>query len=352
VRPWSTVDGDLRRFFEDPRVRLAFTFQRKYLGMSPLRCPSLFTILSFMEYEYGVFHPIGGCAAVSEAMARTAVDLGAELRLDEPVVGLKFDGRRVIGVRTELGEYPCDATVVNADFAHTMRRLVPDRLRRRWSDRRIGRKKFSCSTFMMYLGLEGRTDLPHHSISLTEDFRRNFEDIETGVRLPDDPSLYVCNPTATDPSMAPDGHSSLYVLVPVPHLGTGIDWPREQAGFRAKVLRKLESLGVRDVARRTRFEKILTPRDWESDLRIHLGSTFNLAHSLGQLLHLRPQNRFEELDGVYLVGGATHPGSGLPVIYESAKITSRLLAEDLGVRASWSDAGREAPIAALLADVG
>jgi phytoene desaturase len=117
VRPWSTVDGDLRRFFEDPRVRLAFTFQSKYLGMSPFRCPSLFTILSFMEYEYGVFHPIGGCAAVSEAMARTAVDLGAELRLDEPVVGLKFDGRRVIGVRTELGEYPCDATVVNADFA-------------------------------------------------------------------------------------------------------------------------------------------------------------------------------------------------------------------------------------------
>jgi phytoene desaturase len=352
LRPWSSVDGDLRRHFSDPRVRLAFSFQSKYLGMSPFRCPSLFTILSFMEYEYGVFHPRGGCGSVSRAMAEAAVELGAELRLDEPVTGLQFDGRRVTAVRTEQADYPCDAIVINADFAHAIQRLVPDRLRRRWSDSRLGRKKFSCSTFMMYLGLEGATELPHHSIFLADDYRRNLADIETRMRLSEDPSFYVCNPTVTDPSMAPEGHTSLYVLVPVPHRNGNVDWERDGAAFRARVLQKLEAAGVADVARRTRFEKVLTPQAWETDLRIHLGSTFNLAHTITQLLHRRPQNRFEELDGVYLVGGATHPGSGLPVIYESAKITSRLLAEDLGVSAAWSDSGAEAPVAALLADVG
>lgn len=341
LRPWSSVDGDLRRYFDDPRIRLAFSFQSKYLGMSPFRCPSLFTILSFMEYEYGIFHPRGGCGAVSRAMADAAVEMGADLRLGEEVTGLDFEGRRVTGVHTAAGRLSCDAVVMNADFAHAIRRLVPDNLRRRWSDRKLERKKYSCSTFMMYLGLEGEVELPHHTVFLADDYETNLDDIENRMRLSEDPSFYVCNPGVTDASMAPRGDSSLYVLVPVPHRNGNVDWRRDRPAFRRKVLALLEEAGVRDVERRTRFERVVTPRTWERDLRIHLGSTFSLAHTVRQLLHLRPQNRFEELDGVYLVGGGTHPGSGLPVIYESAKITSRLLAEDLGVSTSW-DAGEAA----------
>lgn len=332
LRPFRSVDGDLARYFADPRVRLAFSFQSKYLGMSPFKCPSLFTILSFMEYEHGVFHPRGGCGAVMEAMARIARRAGAEIRLDEPITEILFEGRKAVGVRTDRGEYRSDALVINADFAKTMTSLVPDRLRRRWSDRRLAKKRYSCSTFMMYLGIEGRFDhLAHHTIFLAEDYRNNVRAIERGDAPPEAPSLYVQNACVTDPEQAPPGHSTLYVLVPVGNLAGGIEWQREAARYRELVLRRLAKIGIDNLERRIRFERIITPADWAHDLQIYRGATFNLAHNIGQMLHNRPRNRFEDLDQVYLVGGGTHPGSGLPVIFESARITSRLLAQDLGL---------------------
>lgn len=339
VRPWASVDGDLRRYFRDPRVRLAFTFQSKYLGMSPFKCPSLFTILSFLEHEYGVYHPRGGCGAVSDAMARVARSMGVNVRLGEEVRAIDFDGRRARAVVTDQGRYVSDALVVNADFGHAMERLVPDRLRRRWTDRKIARKKWSCSTFMMYLGLEGEErDLGHHTIWLADDYEGNLRDIERDHVLSDKPSFYVHNPCVTDPSMAPPGHTALYVLVPVTHQHDNVDWSVETERFRALTLRQLERVGVRDVEHRIRFERVVTPDTWAHEHAIYRGATFNLAHNLGQSLHLRPRNRFEDLDGVYLVGGGTHPGSGLPVIYESARISSRRVVEDLGVTPAWDPA--------------
>ena len=334
LRPWSSVGDDLSRYFSDPRLVIAFSFQAKYLGMSPFRCPSLFSILSYLEYEHGVFHPLGGCSAVSEKMAAIARQMGVAIHLNEPVERLHFDGRKVVGLDTSTGTYVSDATVVNADFARAMKNLVPDTLRRRWTDHRIESKKFSCSTFMLYLGVEGvYSDQPHHTIHIAEDYNQNLADIERLHRLSDDPSIYVQNASVTDPSLAPDGHSTLYVLVPVTHMHSNVDWRVESVRFRNKILAKLEHLGWTDLSQRIRYEKMVTPADWDADHQIHLGSTFNLAHSLDQMLHLRPHNRFEDVDGVYLVGGGTHPGSGLPVIYESARITSKLVQDDLGLGA-------------------
>jgi len=332
LRPWNSVDDELKRYFNDPRVRLAFTFQSKYLGMSPFRCPGLFSILSFIEYEFGVFHPVGGCSAVTAALARVAREAGVRFHLGEPAEAILFEGRRAVGVRTRSGEMRCDAVVVNADFARAMTELVPDALRRRWTDSRIAAKKFSCSTFMLYLGVEGRyDDLPHHNIYLARDYRRNISDIEDRHVLSDDPSIYVQNACVTDPSLAPPGNSTLYVLAPVTHSHPNVNWVRERDTFRRTVLRQLSKLGFAGVEDRIRFERILTPADWEERVRVYRGATFNLAHTLGQMLHLRPRNRFEDLDGVYLTGGGTHPGSGLPVIFESARIAARLIGEDLGI---------------------
>jgi phytoene desaturase len=178
LKPWKSLDAELGTFFSDERIRLAFTFQSKYLGMSPFRCPSLFSILSFLEYEHGVYHPVGGCGAVSTAMARIAQDMGVEIRYEEPVESLEFAGRRITAVHTPCGRYAADATVVNADFARSMTRLVPDRLRRRWSDRKISSRRFSCSTFMLYLGIDGcYDDVAHHNIYLSENYRDNLADI-------------------------------------------------------------------------------------------------------------------------------------------------------------------------------
>ncbi len=336
MRPHRTVDSDLATYFGDERVRLAFSFQSKYLGMSPFRCPSLFTILSFMEYEFGVFHPRGGCGAVMTAMERVARAMGVQFRMGEPVREITFTGRRATGVRTDAGPTPVDALVINADFAQAMSSLVPDRLRRRWTDRKLAGKKFSCSTFMLYLGIKGDLpDLAHHTIFLAEDYRRNIAEIEQGL-APGQPSIYVQNACVTDPALAPFGCSTLYVLVPVGNrVSDVVDWAAEKARYRALVLKRLEALGVHDIEQRIVFEQVLTPNDWEADLNVFRGATFNLAHTLGQMLHWRPRNRFEDLDGVYLVGGGTHPGSGLPVIFEGARITTKLMVEDLGLQPHW-----------------
>ncbi len=336
MHPGLSVDSYLKRFFKDPRVRLAFCFQSKYLGMSPFKCPSLFSILSFLEYEHGVFHPIGGCGSVTQAMARVAQDLGVKIHLDEPVEQLKFEGKKAVGAVTKMGEYDADAVVVNADFARFMNKVVPDHLRKRWKDKKLEKKKYSCSTFMMYLGIEGTYDLPHHNIHIAEDYVKNLDEIENKHVLSDNPSFYVQNPCVTDPSMAPAGHSSLYVLAPVTHQTNNVDWSKERAGFRERVLKHIAKAGFTGVEERIRYEKVITPDEWENSYEIYKGATFNLAHNLSQMLHLRPHNRFEDLDGVYLVGGGTHPGSGLPVIFESARISSRLLLEDFGIQSDSS----------------
>ena len=202
-----------------------------------------------------------------------------------------------------------------------MTRLVPDRLRRRWSDRSIAAKRFSCSTFMLYLGIDGRyDDVPHHTIYLSENYRDNLADIETRHVLSRDPSMYVQNAGVTDPTLAPAGMSTLYLLIPVTHRHPNVDWTREASRFREVALDQCERIGIEGVRERIRYEKMLTPDDWQDGYEIYRGATFNLSHDLTQMLHMRPHNRFEDIDRMYLVGGGTHPGSGLPVIYSSAKI--------------------------------
>ena len=341
LKPWRSLDAELGTFFSDERIRLAFTFQSKYLGMSPFKCPSLFSILSFLEYEHGVFHPIGGCSAVSEAMARIAAEMGVEIHYGEPVEALRFDGRRITAVKTPQAEYAADATVVNADFARTMTRLVPDAIRRRWNDKKIASRRFSCSTFMLYLGIDGRyDDVAHHNIYLSENYRENLADIERRHVLSRDPSMYVQNACITDPTLAPRGMSTLYLLIPTTHRHPNVDWRREAPRYREVALDQLGRIGIGGVRERIRYEKMITPDDWQDDYEIYRGATFNLSHDLGQMLHMRPHNRFEDVEGMYLVGGGTHPGSGLPVIYSSARITSDLLLDDLGVDGSAARPGR------------
>lgn len=333
VRPWRTLGNELEAYFKDPRLTIAFSFQSKYLGMSPFRCPSLFSILSFLEYEHGVFHPMGGCSRVSERMAEICAQMGVRVKTSTPVTGLEFSGRKVTAVRCGNEKIEADAFVINADFAHAMTKLVPDSLRRRWTDSKIEKKKFSCSTFMLYLGVEGRyEDLPHHNIHISTDYQRNLKQIEQDFQLPDDPSFYVQNACITDPSLAPAGHSAIYVLVPVPHLHPNISWDSAQrSAYRELTLGKLSAIGLGDLRKRIRVEKMITPADWNNSYDVYRGATFNLAHGLDQMLHLRPHNKFEDLDGVYLVGGGTHPGSGLPVIYESTRITCKQLLPKLGL---------------------
>jgi phytoene desaturase len=328
-----TVFDILRGYFGNDDLALAFSFQSKYLGMSAWECPGFFSMLAYIEYAYGVWHVRGGLSEISTAMAKVATGNGAEIRLGAEVERLLLHGRRVTGVRlTDGEEISCDDVVLNADFAWSMTHLVPPGMLRRWSPDTLQGKKFSCSTFMLYLGLDRTFDLPHHTIYFADDYRRNVDDIFKRGRLSDDTSLYVRNAGVSDPTLAPPGHSAIYILVPVPNCRAAIDWQQETPRFRNLVLATWRRrAGLPDIEPHIRVERILAPPDWENDYHVHLGATFNLAHNIGQMIYWRPHNQFEELDDCYLVGGGTHPGSGLPTIYESGRITANLISRKHGV---------------------
>ena len=337
LRPQRSVAGDLMKLFDDDRLMLAMSFQTKYLGMSPFNCPSLFTMLAFLEYEYGIFHPIGGLGSVSERMASIAKDLGVTFRMNEAVESVIMDGKTIKGVRTQQGEFFADKVVMNADFAQGMTQLFPDNVRKKWSNKKLDGKKYSCSTFMIYLGIDKTyEDLPHHQIYASANYQKNLEDIEKNHKLTwDDPSVYVQNACVVDPSLAPEGCSTVYALVPVSHIHENIDWSKEKDAYRDRVLDQIEEkLGFEGLRDHIVTEMIITPEDWGD--HCYRGAVFNLAHGLDQMLWRRPKNQFDEINNLYLVGGGTHPGSGLPVIYESARISSKLLLDSLGIIPDWN----------------
>lgn len=326
----QTVVDVLDRYFTDDRLKLAFTFQAKYLGMSPWKCPGLFTILSYTEYKYGIYHVQGGLCQISRAMARVARENGAEIRLSAPVREINSAGRRVSGVTLESGEVlDADHVVMNADYAHAMINLMNGRSQ---SPTRMARKKFSCSAFMLYLGLDTLyEDEPHHHILFADDYARNVGEIQGEETISKDMSIYVRNSSVTDPTVAPPGHSQLYVLVPTINVRNGHNWEKTQQQYRDGILdRIIARTGMKDLREHIVEEKILSPGGWRDDYSIFMGATFNLAHTMDQMLYFRPHNRMKGFENLYLVGGGTHPGSGLPTIYESGRISSNLLCEAAG----------------------
>jgi phytoene desaturase len=330
--PTMSVHDYLSRKLTHPVSKLALSFQSKYLGMSPLKCPSLFSILPFIEYEFGVWHPTGGCNAVMDGMAKVCAELGVEFETGASVERVVFDGKKARGVVVDGQERLHKHVVLNADASWALKNLIPSSVRPgAYQDATLDKKKYSCSTFMLYLGLDRPCEeLAHHTIYVSERYQQNLADIERGG-ISHDPSVYVHNPVKLDPSLAPGGHSSLYVLVPTSNCQTKMDWKVAAPKVREQALARIGQLAGFDVARHIRAEKQITPDDWRAS-NINFGATFNLAHNLTQMLHLRPQHRVPGMEGVWLAGGGTHPGSGLPVIWLSSQITSRLLCEELGMK--------------------
>ena len=262
-----------------------------------------------------------------EAMARVARDLGVRIRTNTMVEQIVFKGRRATGVRTRAGQYDCDALVINADFAGAISRWCPTDCagagRMPSSPASASPVRHSCS-----ISASPAASILITTRSSSQRIMRNLKEIEEGRVLPRSPSLYIQNACVTDAGQAPQDAARSTCWYPyriIARTSTG----GEAAGYRALVLR-LAALGLGDIERRIRVEKMMTPVEWRNDLTLQ-GATFNLAHSLRQILHLRPRNRFEDLESVYLVGGGMHPGSGLPVIFEGARITSSLVAQDLGL---------------------
>ncbi|MBN1627068.1 MAG: phytoene desaturase [Deltaproteobacteria bacterium] len=325
----------LSRYFDDPDTRIAFTFQAKYIGMSPWTAPGTFSIISYIEHGGGIYHVTGGLNRLSHGMTEAFKQSGGRIHLSSPVRKITVEDGKATGVELEDGRMErADYVVVNADFAYAMTELVDSKDRKKWTDRNLAAKDYSCSTFMLYLGVKKEfRDIAHHSILFAEDYKRNVDEITKEMVLSKDFSFYVQNASVTDKTLAPQGKSTIYVLVPVPNNKSRIDWDSEKQGFRNRVIDALETRGGYEGLRdNIEVEKIITPKDWKEDHSVYLGATFNLAHNVGQMLYFRPHNEFEEFGNCYLVGGGTHPGSGLPTIYESGRISAELIMNRDGIK--------------------
>lgn len=319
----SLVDT-LSNFYKDEDLQLSFTFQSKYLGMSPWESPGAFSILSYIEHAYGVYHIKGGLNQLTKAMAKVVGELGGKIHVNNGVEKLIVEKKKVKGFKLEDGQTIfADEVVINGDFGHIMTNLVEPGILKKYTPEKLEKKPFSCSTFMLYLGVNKRFDLPHHTIWFAKDYRKNVEEITKSKLLSEDPSIYIQNAVVTDETVAPKGKSTLYVLVPVPNNTSGINWDEIAGPFRDMVLNMIsEKLGIDDIREYIEEERMITPKQWEQEIGVYKGATFNLGHQLTQMLAFRPRNKFEELDQCWLVGGGTHPGSGLPIILESARITA------------------------------
>ena len=315
----------LKKYFHAEELVYSMAFQSKYLGMSPWECPSLFSILSFMEHEHGIFHVQGGLHHLHETLGKLAKEMGVIFKLKTPVTKLMVEKKRITHVVTSKQNYPFDEVVLNADFAKGIQ-LLDEKDRPSFKDNRLSQLDYSCSTFNLYIGLDKLYPFAHHSIVFSKDYKRNVTELTKTLVLSEDPSFYVHNPSVIDPTYAPKGHSALYILVPVPNLKANLDWEKIKDTYQEKILTILSKrLGMKDLRSHIQTIKAISPLDWQNDYGVYLGANFNLAHNFKQLLYFRPHNQFNNLKNLYLVGGGTHPGSGLPTIYQSAIIASNLI---------------------------
>lgn len=325
----GSIFDNLGNYFKEEKLRICFTFQSKYLGMSPWECPAAFTIIPFVEHEYGIYHVIGGLNQISKAMAQIVKEENGAVITDQKVKKIETSGNKVTGVQLQDGKkLAFDKVIVNADFGYSMSKLFQPGKIKKYSSAKLQKKKFSCSAFMLYLGVDKKYVAPHHNIVFAEDYRKNISDIQEG-RLSEDSSFYVQNASVTDDTLAPNGKSTIYLLVPVPNNRSNIDWNEKAESFKETLLTNVEErTPLKDLRDHIEIEKMITPKQWEQDYNVYIGSTFNLAHNLSQMLYFRPHNRFEELKNLYLVGGGTHPGSGLPTIYISGIVTAGLISKN------------------------
>lgn len=285
-------------------------------------------MLAFAEHKYGIYHTTGGLSEISGAMVKVAIKKGVKIHLNTPVKKIITENSSLQSILLESGEtLAYDSVVINADFGTAMTQLFePDEVQK-YTEKKLNKKGFSCSTFMVYIALDKIYDLPFHSIYFAKNYRDNLNRIHEYKSIDkNDFSFYVRNASCMDTTLAPKGHSGLYILVPMSNLRSNEKWTHEiKDEWYQTILETLKSqAGLEDIKSHIITHEAISPKDWEKR-GIYLGATFNLSHSIGQMLFLRPHNEFECVKNCYLVGGGTHPGSGLPTIYESARIVADLI---------------------------
>ena len=336
LQSYRSVYDRLGDFVKDPQLRQAFSFHTLLVGGDPFKTSAIYALIHALERKWGVWFPRGGTGALIAGMGRLFTDLGGEIHMKAPVKEVTVEGDKARDVILENGErFSVDAVASNADIVHTYEKLLGKTPSAARKGRQLKGKRFSNSLFVAYFGLKKKhPNIAHHSIIFGPRYRELISEIFSGPDLPDDFSLYLHRPTATDPALAPPGCDGFYVLSPVPNLGKAkIDWAVEGPKYRDRIFTYLEERYIPGLKEDLVTSRIFTPADFETELNAHLGSAFSIEPILTQSAFFRVHNRDDQIPNLYFVGAGTHPGAGIPGVVGSAKATAGLMLEDLGAAA-------------------
>ena len=335
---YRTVYSLACKHVADPRLRVVLTFQSLLVGGNPFATTSVYCLIAFLERRWGVHFAMGGTGSIVKGLVGLIEGQGGRLRCNEGVAEITVKDGAANGVRLESGEtIAADVVVSNADSAWTYKHLLAPEHRKRWTDRRIEKSRYSMSLFVWYFGTKRQyTDVAHHTILLGPRYRELLSDIFDRKLLADDFSMYLHRPTATDPALAPPGCDTFYVLSPVPHLESGTDWRATAEPYRLKLQQRLQETMLPGLADEIVTSHLLTPQDFQDRLSSFRGAAFGLEPVLTQSAWFRPHNRSEEVDRLYLVGAGTHPGAGLPGVLSSARVLDTVVphADTLATRSA------------------
>lgn len=333
LRSDRSVAAFVNSHIKDPRLRQVFSFHPLLVGGNPFQTTSIYALIHKLEQEWGVWFAMGGTGALVKALVMLFTDIGGTIRYNSEVDTMLIDdatGTPVVnGVRLKSGEVlHADRVVCNADVAQAYLSLVPAKYRKKNTNKKIAKTRYSMSLFVMYFGTDKKYEnIAHHEILMGPRYKELVEDIFTKKHLADDFSLYLHRPTATDPSLAPAGCDSWYVLSPVPHLASGTDWSTMQKTYRDRIVNELEKRYMPGLSKHIVTEHIIDPVHFRDELNSYLGSAFSVEPILFQSAWWRPHNKSEDVEGLYFVGAGTHPGAGLPGVMSSGTIASRMIAE-------------------------
>jgi phytoene desaturase len=327
MRAWRSIYRLASRHFKSEKLRQVFSFHPLLIGGNPMSVTSVYSLIPSLERIHGVHSAMGGTGAIVSAMANLIRELGGTIRLGADVARIRVVDRRARGVTLNGGEtLDADIVVSNADSAWTYRHLLKAEPRRVWTDRKVDRAAYSMGLFVWYFGTTKRyPDVPHHMILLGPRYRELLGDIFDRKVLADDFSLYLHRPTATDPSLAPEGCDTFYVLSPVPHLDAGIDWSTRAEPYRALIERMLGETVLPNLSESLCTQRLLTPADFQTRYLAFKGAAFGMEPRLLQSAWFRPHNRSEDIRNLFLVGASTHPGAGIPGVLTSAKVLDSII---------------------------
>ena len=319
VKPFAKHYANMSNYFEDPRLKAAFTFQDVYMGLSPFEASATFSMMPYSELAHGVWYPNGGMYKVVEALMTLAHEAGVEFTFNESVEEIIVKNGSASGLRLRGGEYlKSDVVLANADLPYVYQNLLPKNGR----GKNLERMRFSCSVISFFWGVDKIYDkLEPHTLFLVDDYRENFESITQDLNLPSNPSLYIHAPTRLDSQMAPPGQDTVIAIVPVGHMSENgnQNWPSLRDQARQKVLQRLMDIGIHDLEAHIKFEFNFTPLSWQKRYNLVKGSTHGLCHNLTQLAYFRPDLQHPSIANLFFVGASTRPGTGVPTAMVSGR---------------------------------